>query len=35
VGAELQLLPSADRIRECRTIKTNAKMTSAKKKATG
>jgi hypothetical protein len=33
-GAELQLLPSADEIHECRTTKTNTKTTRSKKKAT-
>jgi hypothetical protein len=34
-GVELQLLPPANKILECHTAKTNAKMTRARKKATG
>jgi hypothetical protein len=34
-GTELQLLPPADKIHECRTTETNAKTTRARKKATG
>jgi hypothetical protein len=33
VGAELQLLPSADETHECHTEKTNTKMTRSKKKS--
>jgi hypothetical protein len=34
-GAELQLLPPVDKIHECRTAKTHAKTTRARKKAIG